>query len=72
MSDIQPTPESEEERKRRDRIAFEQYFTAQRQKESGRNRTAIIWVLLIGVGLPVLFYIVYFFVMIFLASSGKI
>ena len=71
MSDIRPNPESDEERKRRERMAFEQYFTDQRQKEESRNRTAIVWVLIIGVGLPILFYILYFIVLFAMAAAGN-
>jgi len=73
MSEIPLNPESNEERKRKERAAFEAYFANERVQEEKRNRTAITWVIIIGVGIPAVFTILYFFVLLFafIVSHGR-
>jgi hypothetical protein len=73
MNETPLHPESDEERKRRERAAFEAYFVNERIQEEKRNRTAITWVIIIGVAIPAVFTILYFFVVLFafVLSHGR-
>ena len=73
MNETPLHPQSDEERKRKERAAFEAYFANERVQEEKRNRTAITWVIIIGVGLPLVFTILYFFMImfVFILSHGR-
>jgi|GEM_PF-1699001 len=73
MSEIPLNPQSDEERKRKERAAFEAYFANERIQEEKRNKTAITWVIIIGVGIPAIFTILYFFgvLFFFILSHGR-
>jgi len=73
MSENSPlNPESEAERKARERREFERYFTKEKEKEEGNTRTAMIWVLIFGVGIPLLFSILYVIVSVILGLAGAL
>lgn len=59
MSDTPLYPESEDEKKRRERQAFEQFFIKQRTEEEKRNKSIVTWVIIIGVGVPFVLSILY-------------
>ena len=70
MNETPLNPESDEERKRKEREAFDAYFAKERVQEEKRNKTAITWVIIIGVGIPMVFSILYFFVMFAVMLAG--
>jgi hypothetical protein len=56
-------PLSEEEKKRRERQAFEAYFLNEKAKEEARNKKIITLVIIFGVGVPFVFSILYLIAM---------
>lgn len=68
MSETPLNPESEEEKKRRERQAFEAYFLQEKAKEDNRNKKIVTLVIIFGVGIPILLSIVYFIALIALQT----
>ncbi len=52
-------PLSEEEKKRKERQAFEAYFLNEKSKEEARNKKIITLVIIFGVAIPLVFSILY-------------
>lgn len=59
--------QSEEEKKRKEKQAFEAYFLNEKAKEETRNKKIIALVIIFGLGIPFLFYVLY---LIALIASG--
>ena len=68
MEEAPLNPESEAERKRRERAAFEAYFLKEKAREDSRNRTAIFLIVgIMGFGV-----VIYLALNIFIALIGAL
>jgi hypothetical protein len=62
----------EKEKKRKEREAFEAYFLQEKAKEEARNKKVITLVIIFGVGVPLLFTILYFVALISFGILDKL
>lgn len=62
----------EEEKKRKEREAFESYFLNEKAKEEARNKKVITLVIIFGVGVPLIFTVIYFVALIALGIFDKL
>ncbi len=62
----------EEEKKRKEREAFEAYFLNEKAKEEARNKKVITLVIIFGVGVPLVFTVIYFVAFVALGIFDKL
>ncbi|MCG9911174.1 MAG: hypothetical protein MH137_07725 [Flavobacteriales bacterium] len=62
--------ESPEEKKRRERAEFENFFIQEKMREEARNKKIITLVIIFGVGVPLVFSIIYVIAMVALGAFG--
>lgn len=62
--------ESQEEKKRRERAEFESFFIQEKMREEARNKKIITLVIIFGVGIPLVFSVIYVIAMVALGAFG--
>lgn len=62
MEDYTQPPLNDDEKKRREKEIFQAYFAKEREKEESNTRTGLVWVVVVGGGMTLVFLIFYIFI----------